>query len=147
MKVVVKRVKSSKVAVRGTLINKIAKGLNILVGFSVDDTMDDIDYIVRKVVNLRIFDDDEGIMNRSIVDIQGEILSISQFTLQAETKKGNRPSYAKAMKGSDSIKLYEEFNSQLNGYVKTYPGVFGEEMEVDIVNDGPVTIVIDSKDK
>ncbi len=147
MKVVVQRVKSSKVAVRGTLINKIAKGLNILVGFSVDDTMDDIDYIVRKVVNLRIFDDDEGIMNRSIVDIQGEILSISQFTLQAETKKGNRPSYAKAMKGSDSIKLYEEFNSQLNGYVKTYPGVFGEEMEVDIVNDGPVTIVIDSKDK
>ncbi len=147
MKVVVQRVKSSKVAVRGTLINKIAKGLNILVGFSVDDTMDDIDYIVRKVVNLRIFDDEEGIMNRSIVDIQGEILSISQFTLQAETKKGNRPSYAKAMKGFDSIKLYEEFNSQLNGYVKTYPGVFGEEMEVDIVNDGPVTIIIDSKDK
>lgn len=147
MKVVIQRVKHSSVFVDKKLINEIDKGFNILVGISVDDTLSDIEYLVRKIVNLRVFDDEKGVMNKSIVDIGGTILSISQFTLQAETKNGNRPSWIKAMKGEEAIKLYEEFNWRLSEFVPTYPGVFGAEMEVDIVNDGPVTIIIDSKDK
>lgn len=147
MKVVVQRVKSSSVSVDGKVINKIDKGFNVLVGISVDDTEKDMLYVVKKIVNLRVFDDEAGVMNKSILDSGGEILSISQFTLQADTKKGNRPSYINAMRGEDAIKLYEAFNSELSKYVNTYPGVFGAEMEVDIVNDGPITIIIDSKDK
>lgn len=147
MKVVIQRVKHSKVLVDKKLINEIDKGYNVLVGISVDDDLSDIEYLVRKIVNLRVFDDEAGVMNKSIIDVGGSILSISQFTLQADTRKGNRPSWINAMKGEDSIKLYEEFNRQLNAYVPTYPGVFGAEMEVEIINDGPVTIIIDSKDK
>ncbi len=147
MKAVVQRSKNSSVSVDEKLINKIDKGMVILLGINVEDTSEDVDYLVRKIVNLRIFDDEEGVMNKSILDVGGEILSISQFTLQADTKKGNRPSYIKAMRGEDAIKLYEEFNQKLNGYVKTYPGVFGAEMMVKIENDGPITIIIDSKDK
>ena len=147
MKAVVQRSKNSSVSVDGKLINKIDKGMVIFLGINVEDTSEDVDYLVRKIVNLRIFDDEEGVMNKSILDVGGEILSISQFTLQADTKKGNRPSYIKAMRGEDAIKLYEEFNQKLNGYVKTYPGVFGAEMMVKIENDGPITIIIDSKDK
>lgn len=147
MKVVIQRSKNSSVYVEGKLINKIDFGLVILVGISIDDNIKDIDYLVRKIINLRIFDDEEGIMNKSILDVKGEILSISQFTLQAETANGNRPSYVKAMKGDHAIKLYEEFNRELNNSVKTYPGVFGADMKVNITNDGPVTIVIDSKNK
>lgn len=147
MKVVVQRSKHSSVSVDKKLINEIDKGLVLLVGIHNDDTEVDIDYLVKKVVNLRIFDDENGIMNKSILDAGGSILSISQFTLQAETKNGNRPSYINAMKGEDALKLYELFNSKLKEYVMTYPGIFGAEMEVNITNDGPVTIIIDSKDK
>ena len=147
MKVVVQRSKHSSVSVDKKLINEIDNGLVLLVGIHNDDTEVDIDYLVKKVVNLRIFDDEFGVMNKSIIDSGGSILSISQFTLQAETKNGNRPSYINAMKGEDALKLYELFNSKLKEYVATYPGVFGAEMEVNITNDGPVTIIIDSKDK
>ena len=145
MRVVVQRSLKSSVSVDGKLINKIDKGLMLLVGINVEDTSKDIDWMVNKVLNLRIFDDENGVMNKSILDVGGEILSISQFTLQAETKKGNRPSYINAMKGEDANILYEEFNAKLNTQVKTYPGVFGAEMLIDIQNDGPITIILDSK--
>lgn len=148
MKVVVQRVKSSGVTVDGKLINEIGVGFNLLVGINVNDTLDDVDYLVRKVVNLRVFDDESGVMNKSILDVNdASILSISQFTLQADTKKGNRPSYINAMKGEDAINLYQELNKRLNEFVPTKIGVFGAEMEVNIVNDGPITIIIDSKDR
>lgn len=145
MKVVVQRSKHSSVSVDNKLINEIDSGLVLLVGIHNDDTEKDIEYIAKKVLNLRIFDDEYGVMNKSIIDTKGSILSISQFTLQADTKNGNRPSYINAMKGEDAITLYELFNSKLKEYVNTYPGVFGAEMEVNICNDGPVTIIIDSK--
>lgn len=147
MKVVIQRALSSSVEVDNKLINKIEKGMVILVGVNVEDTSEDVDYLVRKTLNLRIFDDENGIMNKSILDAGGEILSISQFTLQASTKDGNRPSYINAMKGEEAIKLYEEYNKKLNEKVKTYPGIFGAEMKVNITNDGPITIIIDSKNK
>lgn len=147
MKVVIQRCKCGSCTVDDKIISKIDKGLVVLAGFNVNDTIDDINYIVKKIVNLRIFDDENGIMNKSVIDVNGEILSISQFTLQAITKDGNRPSYINAMKGEDAIKLYEIFNSKLNENVKTYPGVFGVDMLIKIDNDGPITIVIDSQNK
>lgn len=147
MKVVIQRSLASSVEVDNKLINKIEKGMVILVGVNVEDTSEDVDYLVRKTLNLRIFDDENGVMNKSILDVGGEILSISQFTLQASTKDGNRPSYINAMKGEEAVKLYEEYNKKLNEKVKTYPGVFGAEMKVSITNDGPITIIIDSKNK
>ena len=147
MKVVIQRALASSVEVDNKLINKIEKGMVILVGVNVEDTSEDVDYLVRKTLNLRIFDDENVVMNKSILDVGGEILSISQFTLQASTKDGNRPSYINAMKGEEAIKLYEEYNKKLNEKVKTYPGVFGAEMKVSITNDGPITIIIDSKNK
>lgn len=147
MKVVIQRCKYASVSVDDKLINKIDKGLAILVGFHVDDTIEDLNYLVKKIINLRIFDDEQGVMNKSVLDIDGEILSISQFTLQAITKDGNRPSYVNAMKSDDAIKLYELFNQKLSESVKTYPGVFGADMLINIQNDGPITIVIDSKNK
>lgn len=147
MKVVIQRALASSVEVDNKLINKIEKGMVILVGVNVEDTSEDVDYLVRKTLNLRIFDDENGVMNKSILDVGGEILSISQFTLQASTKDGNRPSYINAMKGEETVKLYEEYNKKLNEKVKTYPGVFGAEMKVSITNDGPITIIIDSKNK
>lgn len=147
MKVVIQRALASSVEVDNKLINKIEKGMVILVGVNVEDTSEDVDYLVRKTLKLRIFDDENGVMNKSILDVGGEILSISQFTLQASTKDGNRPSYINAMKGEEAVKLYEEYNKKLNEKVKTYPGVFGAEMKVSITNDGPITIIIDSKNK
>ena len=147
MKVVIQRALASSVEVDNKLINKIEKGMVILVGVNVEDTSEDVDYLVRKTLNLRIFDDENGVMNKSILDVGGEILSISQFTLQASTKDGNRPSYINAMKGEEAVKLYEEYNKKLNEKVKTYPGVFGAEMKVSITNDGPITIISDSKNK
>jgi D-tyrosyl-tRNA(Tyr) deacylase len=147
MKVVIQRALASSVEVDNKLINKIEKGMVILVGVNVEDTSEDVNYLVRKTLNLRIFDDENGVMNKSILDVGGEILSISQFTLQASTKDGNRPSYINAMKGEEAVKLYEEYNKKLNEKVKTYPGVFGAEMKVSITNDGPITIIIDSKNK
>ena len=147
MKVVIQRCKSGSCTVDDKIVSKIDKGLVVLAGFNVNDTIDDINYIVKKIVNLRIFDDENGVMNKSVNDVNGEILSISQFTLQAITKDGNRPSYVNAMKGEDAIKLYEIFNSKLNESIKTYPGVFGADMLIKIDNDGPITIVIDSQNK
>lgn len=147
MKVVIQRCKNASVEIDNKIYNKIDNGFMILCGFTDGDTSEDIDYIVKKTVNLRIFDDENGVMNKSILDTNGSILSISQFTLYAETKKGNRPSYFKALNGSEAIKLYEEFNQKLNAFVPTYPGIFGADMKVSLLNDGPITIIIDSKEK
>lgn len=147
MKVVVQRVKSSSVTIDNKLYNSINKGLIVLVGFTEGDNTSDIDYIVKKIVNLRIFDDESGIMNKSIIDIKGSILSISQFTLYADTKKGNRPSYINALNGNIATKLYDEFNNKLKNFVNTKTGIFGSDMQVSLINDGPVTIIIDSKNK
>ena len=145
MRCVVQKVLSSSVTVDGKLINKIDKGLTLLVGFTHDDTEADIDWMVRKVVNLRVFEDENDVMNLSILDVGGEILSISQFTLYGDPKKGNRPSYINALGGEKAEPMYELFNKKLNEHVKTYGGVFGADMKVEILNDGPCTIIIDSK--
>ena len=147
MKVVVQRVITSSVSIDGKVYNSIDKGLMVLVGFTYGDTSNDIDYCVKKIVNLRIFDDENGVMNKSIIDEGGSILSIRQFTLYGDTKKGNRPSYIKALKGEESIKLYEEFNNKLNDFIETKTGVFGADMCVSLINEGPVTIIIDSKER
>lgn len=144
MKVLVQRSKQSSVSVDNKLINSIDKGLVLLVGFTYNDTLEDIKKLTKKVVNLRIFDDENGIMNKSILEVGGEILSISQFTLYANTKKGNRPSYIEALNGEEAIKLYEKFNEELNKYIITKAGIFGAEMEVKITNDGPITIMLES---
>ena len=127
-------------------MGSIDEGLVILVGFTDGDKEENIDYIVKKIVNLRIFDDENHIMNKSILDVGGSILSISQFTLYADTKKGNRPSYIKAMKGDLATNLYDLFNEKLRKYVSVETGVFGADMCVSIKNDGPVTIIIESGD-
>ena len=147
MKVVIQRSKNSNVVINNEIYNKIDKGLVVFSCFTEGDTLEDINYIVKKITNLRIFDDENGVMNKSVLDISGSILSISQFTLYAETKKGNRPSYTLALKGSEATKLYDIFNEELNKYVNTVTGVFGADMKVNITNDGPVTIIIDSKNK
>ncbi len=145
MKALVQKVKSSSVSVDGKIVNSIGSGLNVLLGVNVEDTKEDAIKLAKKVLNLRIFEDENGVMNKSILDVGGEILSISQFTLQADTHKGNRPSYINAMRGEDAIKLYEFFNEELNKEIKTYPGVFGADMTVQIENDGPTTIILDTK--
>lgn len=147
MKVVIQRVKNASVSINNKLYNKINNGMLILVGFTDGDTSQDIDYIVRKVINLRVFDDESGVMNKSILDVGGSILSVSQFTLYADTRKGNRPSYVKALNGDIANKLYNEFNSKLSEFINVKTGVFGADMQVGLINDGPVTIMIDSKNK
>ena len=145
MKVVIQRSKNASVEVDNKVVGKIDKGLVILVGFTENDNENIIDKMVNKVINLRIFDDENGVMNKSLLDGNGDILSISQFTLYADTKKGNRPSYISAMGGENSIKLYEEFNQKLSNYVSVEKGVFGADMKVSITNDGPVTIMLESR--
>lgn len=145
MKLVVMRSKKSSVTVENETIGTIEHGLMILVGISVDDTLEDVQKLAGKVLNLRIFDDDAGVMNKSILDVGGSVLSISQFTLLADTKKGNRPSYIKAMKGEQAIVLYNEFNRILSERVPVETGKFGADMQVSILNDGPITIIMDSK--
>lgn len=145
MKLVVMRSKKSSVSVENETIGTIEHGLIILVGISVDDTLEDVQKLAGKVLNLRIFDDETGVMNKSILDVGGSVLSISQFTLLAETKKGNRPSYIKAMKGEQAIVLYNEFNRILSERVPVETGKFGADMQVSILNDGPITIIMDSK--
>ena len=120
MRCVVQKVNSSSVTVDGKLINKIGRGLNVLVGFTHDDTDKDIEYMAHKVVNLRIFEDENDVMNKSVIDVGGEILSISQFTLYGDAKKGNRPSYINALGGEKALPMYEKFNEELNKSVKTY---------------------------
>lgn len=143
MRVVVQRSKKSNVVVDGKLINEIDNGMVLLVSFTQGDTEDNILKMVKKIANLRIFDDENGIMNKSILDVGGEILSISQFTLYADTTKGNRPSYFKALNGEEAIKLYERFNEEMNKLVLTKPGIFGAEMILNITNDGPITILLE----
>lgn len=147
MKVVIQRSKKSSVIIDGKVFNSIDKGLVVLSCFTENDTEDDINYIVKKTLNLRIFDDEDGVMNKSILDVGGEILSISQFTLYADTSKGNRPSYINALRGEKAIMLYEKYNELLNNSIKCKPGVFGADMLLNIENDGPVTIIIDSKNR
>lgn len=143
MKVVAQRSKYSKVSVEKKLVNEINSGLVLLVSFTQTDTIENVLKMVKKIANLRIFDDENGVMNKSILDVGGQILSISQFTLYADTTKGNRPSYFKALNGEEAIKLYEKFNEEMNKYVVTKPGIFGAEMEVSITNDGPITIIME----
>ena len=143
MKVVVQRSKKSSVSVDGKLVNEIDNGMVLLVSFTQGDTIDNILKMTKKIANLRIFDDEEGVMNKSILDVGGEILSISQFTLYGDTTKGNRPSYMKALNGEEAIKLYEIFNEEMNKYVVTKPGIFGAEMMVNISNDGPITLIVE----
>jgi len=143
MRVVVQRSKKSNVYVDGKLVNEIDNGMVLLVSFTQGDTEDNILKMVKKIANLRIFDDEAGVMNKSILDVGGEILSISQFTLYADTTKGNRPSYFKALNGDEAIKLYEKFNEEMNKLVSTKPGIFGAEMMLNITNDGPITILLE----
>lgn len=147
MRTVIQRVSKSSVTIDGKVYNFIDEGFMVLVGFTLDDDINDINYIVKKIVNLRVFNDINGVMNRSIIDVGGSILSISQFTLYADTKKGNRPSYKRALNGEHSSKLYDEFNKELSKYVNVKTGIFGSDMKVSLINDGPVTIIIDSKNK
>lgn len=143
MKVVVQRSKKSSVSVDEKIVNEINNGMVLLVSFTQGDTIDNILKMTKKIANLRIFDDEDGVMNKSILDVGGEILSISQFTLYGDTSKGNRPSYVKALNGEESIKLYEAFNEEMSKYVVTKPGIFGAEMMVNISNDGPVTLIME----
>ena len=143
MRVLVQRALSSSVTVDNEVIGRIDKGAVLLVGFTEGDNSDTIEYMVNKVLNLRIYDDSNGVMNKSILDVGGSILSISQFTLYANSKKGNRPSYINALNGEKAISLYEEFNNKLSRYICVETGKFGADMLVDIKNDGPVTIMLE----
>ncbi len=143
MKVVIQRSKESNVVIDNKVYNEIDKGLVILSCFTYGDTLEDIEYIVKKIVNLRIFDDESGIMNKSVLDIKGSILSISQFTLYGDASKGNRPSYIKALSGDEAVKLYDLFNDKLRSKIKVETGIFGADMTVSITNIGPVTIMLE----
>jgi len=149
MKVVIQRVSKCSVTINGKLKSSIGRGLLVLVGIEDADTIDDITWLSSKIINLRIFNDENEVMNFSLKDIDGELLLISQFTLQASTKKGNRPSYLKASKPEIAIPLYEKLIDQveidLGKQIQT--GQFGTDMKVDLLNDGPVTIIIDTKNK
>lgn len=148
MRVVLQRVAHASVTVDEKVIGKIQRGFLLLVGVTHDDTMEDMEYLVRKIVQMRIFEDKEGKLNRSIQDIGGEILSVSQFTLYAETKKGNRPSFTKAAPGDVAIEMFEQFNGLLRETgVPVETGQFGADMKVELLNDGPVTILLDSKNR
>lgn len=143
MRILVQRSLESSVSVDGKVVGSIDKGLVLLVGFTHDDDSSKIDYLINKVLNLRIFDDEAGVMNKSVLDVGGSILSISQFTLYADTKKGNRPSYINAMGGDKSTLLYDEFNKKLKESIHVETGIFGADMKVSITNDGPVTILLE----
>ena len=146
MRVVLQRVAHASVTVDGEIIGKIQRGFLLLVGVTHDDAMEDMEYLIRKIVQMRIFEDEEGKLNRSIQDIGGEILSVSQFTLYADTKKGNRPSFSKAAPGDVALEMFEQFNGLLRDTeIPVETGQFGADMKVELLNDGPVTILLDSK--
>ena len=148
MRVVLQRVSHASVTVEEKVIGKIQRGFLLLVGVTHDDAMEDMEYLVRKIVQMRIFEDEEGKLNRSIQDIGGEILSVSQFTLYADTKKGNRPSFSKAAPGDVALEMFEQFNGLLRETgVPVETGQFGADMKVELLNDGPVTIQLDSKNR
>ena len=143
MKVLVQRVKEAKVEVDNKVIGKIDKGYMLLVSFTQSDTKEIIDKMVRKVLNLRIMDDENGVMNLAIDPSKDKILSISQFTLYADTSKGNRPSYLKALRGEESSLLYDYFNQELRKYIEVETGKFGADMDVSLINNGPCTIMLE----
>ena len=149
MKAVIQRVNFAKLRIDQQVFSKIKTGLVVLVGITHNDDVDDIKWLVRKILNLRIFNDDKSVMNKSIIDIGGELMVVSQFTLHAQTKKGNRPSYINAAKGDKAEEIYNnfllEFKNQYGVTPKT--GKFGSDMKVELENDGPVTILIDTKNK
>lgn len=149
MRIVIQRVSHASVTINGQCKAAIQKGLLILVGIEEADAAEDIDWLCKKAINLRIFDDENGVMNKSVLDIEGDILVISQFTLHASTKKGNRPSYIKAAGPAIAIPLYEKFCRELSSALgkPVGTGEFGADMKVELLNDGPVTICIDSKNK
>ncbi len=146
MRIVIQRVREASVSIAGKLKASVGGGMMILVGVEHDDVQEDVDWLVKKVVNLRIFNDDAGVMNRSILDVGGEILVVSQFTLHASTRKGNRPSYIRAARPETAVPLYRAFIDALNAQLPKPcgEGEFGADMQVALVNDGPVTIIIDS---
>ncbi|MBL4709212.1 MAG: D-tyrosyl-tRNA(Tyr) deacylase [Flavobacteriales bacterium] len=149
MKVVIQRVKHSKVEVDGAIVGAVQKGFLVLLGIEEFDTQEDVDWLSRKIVNMRIFSDEEGYMNLSLQEVNGEILLVSQFTLHASTRKGNRPSFIKAAKPGFSNEMYEKMKAELSNQlgVNIQSGKFGADMQVSLLNDGPVTIVLDSKNK
>ncbi len=147
MKVVVQRSLQSSVSVDSKIIGSIEHGLVVLVGFTYGDDIKDIEYMVNKIINLRIFNDENGVMNKSLLDVNGSILSISQFTLYGDVRKGRRPSYAAALEPNKAKELYEKFNDSLRKQgINVATGIFGADMKVNINNDGPVTIIIESRD-
>ena len=149
MRVVIQRVKEASVSITGTIKSQIDTGLLVLLGIEEADTEEDIDWLCRKIVALRVFDDENGVMNRSIVEANGNIIVVSQFTLYASTKKGNRPNYIRAARPETAIPLYETFCSRLTALLgkPIGTGEFGADMQVSLINDGPVTICIDTKHK
>lgn len=149
MKAVIQRVSTASVTIDNVKVANIKTGVLVLLGIIQEDTKLDIDWLSKKIVNLRIFPDDQGVMNRSLLDVNGEVIVVSQFTLHASTKKGNRPSYIYAAKPDVAIPLYQTFIEQMEADVgkKVQSGEFGADMKVELLNDGPVTIIIDTKDK
>jgi D-tyrosyl-tRNA(Tyr) deacylase len=149
MRVVIQRVSRASVSIDGSIHGRIDKGLLVLLGIEDSDTEEDITWLSNKIVNLRIFDDEAGVMNRSVIEISGDILLISQFTLHASTRKGNRPSYIKASKPGIAIPAYERMIAQVENNLgkKISTGMFGADMKVELLNDGPVTIIIDTKNR
>ena len=147
MKIIVQRVKQAQVSIEGQVYSQIKQGLLLLVGVGPEDQAEDLDYAVKKLVNMRIFSDAEGKMNLSVKDIKGEILSISQFTLFADTKKGNRPAFTGAAKPDMAEAFYQDLNRELAKEIPVETGVFGADMQVELINDGPVTIILDTKNR
>lgn len=148
MKIVIQRVSEANVKVEGTIVGNISHGLLLLIGIDEEDTQSDADWLIQKVLNLRIFGDENGKLNLSVKDVEGDILCISQFTLIADYKKGNRPSFIKAAKPDVAIPLFEYFKEEMaKSGLKIESGIFGADMKVSLLNDGPVTIVMDSKTK
>lgn len=149
MRVLIQRVSESNLSIDGELYSSISKGLLVLVGVEDRDTEQDIDYLCNKIVNMRIFPDENGVMNLSLIDVNADLMVVSQFTLMAQTRKGNRPSYIKASKADFSLPMYEKFCAKLESLIsrKIARGVFGADMQISLINDGPVTIFIDSNEK
>lgn len=147
MRIIIQRVRDAHLSIDGNSRAAIGQGLVLLVGVGPDDDQSDIDYAVRKIANMRIFSDEAGKMNLSIQDIQGQILSVSQFTLFADTRKGNRPAFIGAAGPALASQLYDQFNQELAQLVPVQTGVFGADMQVNLTNDGPVTIILDSREK
>lgn len=143
MRVLVQKCLSASVSIDNKVYNNIKKGLVVFVGFTDNDNSEKIDYMINKIPKLRIFEDENGVMNESLLDVQGEILSISQFTLYGDASNGNRPSYVKAMKREKATILYDEFNKKLNDLVPTKTGVFGADMKIALINDGPTTLLLE----